>query len=532
MTVDRAGPGKGPWSVFVNPPGPKRLYRSMVCTFHSKANYVWQPQDFINLSARIPPDHRLWHADCVQERWTTGAFLEALEGREIALLVVAVSSLTLESDLDFVREVRRRHPGSPCLLMGNVFLEKDFRGAGLEAADGIILNSFDADLDEFVRTGSSTGPNIIVGSSGLRAVPETPPREAPREVRLGSPRHEHFLDRRYRFPFVRGLPYGTVSTQFGCAFRCAYCSWSGIPVHYREAREVLAELEGLRALGVKDIFFGDPTFGTPRDNARRLLEGMIERDLGLRWVCYTHPAIHDSESLGLMKRAGCHTVIFGIDSLDMDLLTKSYERPMTRATLENFAAACREAGIAMCGDYIIGWEATRESVDGMVEFAARIGLDYASFNILSPLFGSRYRRDLVRSRSLDSRDAAWDTSGETGEASPELLRLRDRAVRGFYFRPAYLLGRAAKLRTLGELRIQLGEMAGLCRNLIASSLRLARAGVPPARAELRVKDSRKPPPLRGRVDVRRAPGSGRRSPRGCKGKLSIEGSPGGSGSGA
>jgi len=460
---------------FINPPGPGKVYRSMTCTYVSKANYIWQPQDFINLSAGIPPDRETVLIDCIADGLTEADVFAGLRSAAPEVAVTAVSSIVYDADMRFIKRLREHFPETRILALGDVFLEPYFWGRGLEHADALILNSLDVDFNNYLETGSSMSRNLILKNDIQRQKAGNQQalsqKEPPKKVSIGVPRHEVFLNRKYRFPFSRSYLYSTVTAQFGCLFRCGYCSQSKIPVAYRDYTEVVDEVHGIRRLGVRDLFWGDFSFGFPRDNAFRLLEELTRSDARMRWACYANPSIIDRELLGMMKEAGCHTVIVGIEDEDFSLLNQRYDRTLTKDRLIAFCGDCSGLGIRVCGDFIIGLNNAPEAVQRMTDFAGRLKLDYASFNIFTVLFGSRLREEMVGEKMLDPCSVGFDTSGTFGNGLERLIGLRNRAVRSFYMRPSYILKRIAGVRGVEELVIQAQEMVAMIGNIVSSERR-------------------------------------------------------------
>lgn len=451
-----------PTVVFINPPGPAKLYRSIICTYISKANYIWQPQDFINLSAQIPREYELKLIDCSISRRDQESLLAELRQYAPEIAVVALSSIVFDHDLLFLKALKLTFPDMKCLALGDILLEPVFWDRVLEYADGLILNSLDVDLTNYIKNYTSNSPNLILKEQKERGKVIT------QKVSIGIPRHELFLNRTYRFPFVKSYIYSTVSSQFSCPYRCKYCSSSKIPVTYRDASEVLEELAYVRRLGVRDIFFGDFSFGFPTDNATHILEGMIRRQFAMRWVCFTHPALIDRDLLKLMKAAGCHTVMIGVDDDDTEMLEKQYHRVLPKSRLLQFCEQCHRLNIQISGDFIIGLNSDKTAINRMIELAKRLKLDYASFNVFTVLLGSVVREELIKQGTFDPYAIGLDTSGSSGERNHELIRLRNLAVKNFYLRPEYLVRRLFSIRSIPEFVIQAEEMIVMLRNLLKS----------------------------------------------------------------
>ena len=456
-----------PTVLFINPPGPKKLYRSMVCTFVSKANYIWQPQDFLTLSAHIRPGYGVELLDCCAQDLGPGSLFKKIREADPALLVIAVSSVVFDSDLDFLKRIRLEFPGLRGLVLGDVLLDGYFWKPVCDSGFDLVLNPMDVDLAGYIETGLTSSSNIILQHTDPLPADRRDKSDKPKKVSIGIPRHDVFVSRKYRFPFMKSFLYTTVSTQFGCPYGCSYCSWSKIPVVYRGYQEVIEELESIKRLGLRDIFFGDPSFGFPRENAARLLDAMIGNKFNFRWACYANPGLCDKETLKMMARSGCHTAIIGVEDEDFGMLNSRFQRRCSREAFFEFVKECKGLGIRVCGDFIIGLNDSPQAAERLADLAIRLKLDFASFNIYTPLLGSVIRDRMVAEGRISRGETGRDTSGTFIRGNSGLLKERDQLIRRFYLRPGYLLRRVLNTTTLPELSIQFREMLGLMRNSLS-----------------------------------------------------------------
>src|SRR5262252_5205856 len=100
----------------------------------------------------------------------------------------------------------------------------------------------------------------------------------------------------------------------GCPWACTFCNKTLFRNRFRERslEAVLHEVDTLIRRGVRYIYFIDEVFGVGK-NARRLLEGMAEREIkiGLQ----TRIDLWNEETLDLLGRAGCISMECGIESI-------------------------------------------------------------------------------------------------------------------------------------------------------------------------------------------------------------------------
>jgi len=142
--------------------------------------------------------------------------------------------------------------------------------------------------------------------------------------------------------------YCFVVTSRGCPGKCTYCctpTFWGRKIRFRSAENVLNELEelvgrhGHRLLRIKD-----DTFTAHRKRALAICEGIVERGLEVRWTCDTRVDFANPEVLAAMRRAGCTTVSFGVESGSAEVLSSIGKRTNVQQALDATAAA-RDLGM-------------------------------------------------------------------------------------------------------------------------------------------------------------------------------------------
>lgn len=444
---------------FINPPGDRYLYRGTICTYISKSRYVWKPKDFILLSSVIPSEWEAEYLDASINQINRESAFEWLERKKPDIIIVSASSISWNTDSLFIRDVREKFRSKKLYVFGEVFMENTMARYGEHYSDGIIYDPLRFDFS----IGKSTK---VIGQKDTK------------EIQTQIPRHHLFDSTKYRWPFVRKFKFGEVYTQFGCPFSCSYCTEATTNVTYRNHENVLTEIYSLWLSGYKELVFGDATFGNPRDNTKKILSGMIENKFNFSWSSYTHPAIMSNEMLDLAALSGCHTFVIGVDSADAQLLS-NYGRRVPQDIIRNFVKECHARNISVCGDFILGFkEDTLASCKNTIDMSLELGVDYASYNIATPLLGSSIRED-YKSRSLiQDISVGFDTAGLNGVfwngsmSASDLSRLRNYAVRRFYLRPSYIWKRIKSIHSFEHLMLQMNEGYGVVLNLFKNTRKL------------------------------------------------------------
>ncbi len=103
----------------------------------------------------------------------------------------------------------------------------------------------------------------------------------------------------------------------GCSSSCTFCYTpraNGKKVRFHSVDRVMAEMLHLQRKGINDFWFADPNFAHSRERLETFLESIIDKVPGVTFWCQTRANLVDAKLLALLKRAGAHTLAFGLES--------------------------------------------------------------------------------------------------------------------------------------------------------------------------------------------------------------------------
>lgn len=173
---------------------------------------------------------------------------------------------------------------------------------------------------------------------------------------------------------------GNVETKRGCPSKCLYCAdpiAKGSVVRVRPPVQVAEEFEALLEQGVDVIHICDAEFNLPAQHALAVCEELIARRLGerVRWYCYATVSPFPDELADAMAKAGCVGVNFGVDS-GCDRMLAALKRGYRREAITEAVGACRNAGLAVMLDLLIGGPGEDEaSARESIEFVKSLNPD-------------------------------------------------------------------------------------------------------------------------------------------------------------
>lgn len=458
--------------LLVIPPSPrqKRIIRMIDCSYETKANYLWQPNDFIIMTSLLKENDRVFFVDGTADRLDGESFRRQLRTCKGDIVIFALSSVCWESDYRYFEDTKKLFPGIPVFVIGDIFLEEAYQRLILKECEGIIFNPYQLDFEGMLPVREEQGRGRLPGICSQPGQRIFESNTRPIRIAGGIPRHELFMKRGYRFPFARHFRFATVTTMWGCPFACSYCTDSNFPPLVRSSENIIKELSYVKDLGIKELFFADKAFGFFKSEAMPVLEEM-NRHFGFAWSCYFHPQVYNEGLLEKMRAAGCHTIVIGIDSANVPSLRK-YKRVVDPLKIDAVIEHANRLGISICADFILGLEHESEAdIIATIEYALKMPIDFASFNIAAPLPGSDIRKKAVSSGRMSLGVEGFDTSGRGGiigsdSVSVEVIkRLRKEAFRRFYLRPSYLLKRLSKTASPEHFLIQFLEMFSMLKKV-------------------------------------------------------------------
>jgi len=269
----------------------------------------------------------------------------------------------------------------------------------------------------------------------------------------------------YDNPIVKKYPYTTSETSRGCPGRCYFCTapqMYGEKIRYWSAEKVIREIEELKRLGYKEIYYRDETFTTFKERNIKICNEIISRKLKISWLCNVRIGTVDKETLALMKKAGCHTIKIGVESGVQEILNKSNKGVRVEDTEKLFRWA-RECGMNTHAHLMLGMPGeTKETIKKTVEFVKKINPNTIDVGICTPYPGTKLFSDVAKDHpeikdgtSVGLGNLHTDGSFNvhfTNLTKEDLEKALSDFYRSFYMRPSHAIRNVLQIRSYSDFK--------------------------------------------------------------------------------
>jgi len=209
----------------------------------------------------------------------------------------------------------------------------------------------------------------------------------------------------------------TILTSRGCPYNCSFCAAriiSGRRYRAHSVEYVLAEMQMLKKdYHAEQLIITDDTFTMDNERLEKICRGMIDKKLNLKWLCFSQVNTVNKELLSLMKKAGCYSIGFGVESADKETLRRMGKPIDPQSAIETIGIA-NKLGIKTQAFYILGLPGeTRKQMEETIKFAKKVNSTLVFFNMLVPFPGTRNFEHFFASIPL--KDIEWENFVAIGD---------------------------------------------------------------------------------------------------------------------
>jgi len=207
--------------------------------------------------------------------------------------------------------------------------------------------------------------------------------------------------------------------------------------------------------GIREISFYDDTFTANKNRVVELCQLIIKKGFRISWSCFARIDTVTPDMLLLMKKAGCHQIMFGFETPDENVL-KNIDKRITPEQFQNAITWTRAAKINIRGAFMLGNPGETEAgMQKTIDYAKNADIQLAVFNITTPYPGTTMYKEYLQKNALLHQD--WDLYNlaqpvlKLDTVSDEIVeQYYSKSYRDFYMRPAFIVQRILSIRSFNE----------------------------------------------------------------------------------
>jgi radical SAM superfamily enzyme YgiQ (UPF0313 family) len=267
----------------------------------------------------------------------------------------------------------------------------------------------------------------------------------------------------------------TMLTSRGCPARCSFCA--SHVVHGRRfrahsPRRVLDEVEELYyKYKIRHILIQDDTFTVNKARVHEICDLIIASNMQLSWFCFARANTVDEELLKKMKRAGCYSIGFGVESGSNDLL-RSIEKGLTIEVIQRSVMLANKLGFKTQTFFIFGHpQETVSQAKATIKAALSLNSQLAFFNIMIPFPGTDIFEALPDKVAITAELGNFvavgtkPIDGISNLSSAQISAFVKEANIRYYFRVSQIVRMIMGVSGLNELREYIRGLVALVRQV-------------------------------------------------------------------
>jgi len=293
----------------------------------------------------------------------------------------------------------------------------------------------------------------------------------------------HYFDLdKYSSVAVKNKRCMPIMASRGCPDLCKFCYKGvfGAKLRVREPESMVDEIQYLKDnYKIDEFVFLDENITTKKDFILKFCDLLIERKINLPWFLGSGVRVDrvDDEIVSAMKKAGCYRTSLGVESGN-DQILKDMGKKTNKEMVRNAVALFKKYRYELTLYFLLGYPTeTKETAQDTIDFAKELNPDLAQFPVLTPFPGSEVYEDL-KARDLLIGTNWGDYNTFIPNANPtfkhpnftweEILEVKRKAYKSFYFRPGYAFGRIKQIRSFSDIK-RLFKMAAAFLSFLKSS---------------------------------------------------------------
>ncbi|MFA5333947.1 MAG: radical SAM protein [Candidatus Nanoarchaeia archaeon] len=262
------------------------------------------------------------------------------------------------------------------------------------------------------------------------------------------------LSKNKNYGYISGIKLNIASiiSSRGCPFDCKYCTHRGrIVYRQRSVDNVIKEIKQRVAEGYEYLFFGDDNFLLSKKRALEIMDRIIEEKIRIKMIMQGRVDRADYELYKKLKKAGVIMIMFGIESVNQDVLDYYNKRTTVGQEIDAITIADK-VGIITFGYLMIGAPIEKmEHFENTKNFFDKYPWDIMLNGLLYYLKGSKLWEEAHEKGLIKNNEYSVMTDKKFSNFSQkELFKIKNDLTYYFYKNPKRIIRILFKLIKNGQ----------------------------------------------------------------------------------
>jgi hypothetical protein len=138
--------------LLLNPPGDRLYIRDYYCSFSSKADYYWPPQDLIALSGIVSQRHEVRVLDAIINKLSEQTCRERILAADHSAIIFTTGTATLKTDMELLRTLKAQRRGITVIASAGImkFIGRELL-RGHQFLDAVLTDYSSPDILAYLR---------------------------------------------------------------------------------------------------------------------------------------------------------------------------------------------------------------------------------------------------------------------------------------------------------------------------------------------------------------------------------------------
>ncbi len=374
-------------------------------------------------------------------------FNDRFENYEIEYIGFSTTTQTVNSAYRLAKKVKQLKPSVKILFGGAhpTALPKDVLKH--DFADIVVIGEGELITEKILQNKNAEQINGIAFKNNGKII-INPPHERIKNLDILPINDYSLVPMEFCKPLIgsyKRLPATILITARGCPGKCTFCSRVlGDRLCVQSPERIIEEIKILYYdFNIRQLIFYDDTFISNRTRIEKFCDLLINSDIDISWTCSSRVDKVFPDLLLKMKKAGCHQIMYGVESFNATVLKNINKRTKPEdifyAIKETKKAKIEARAAIMLGNP----GDTIEILEDNIKQLKITKPDLIQVSITTPLPGSQMFKDAKTNNKLLTYD--WDKYEGSDEivkheaiSFETLQKYYKKTYIKFYLRPSFI----------------------------------------------------------------------------------------------